>query len=445
MASIESIKPLPQSVPFLPIDLLQIVIEHLSLKDLQAVRLVCKTFERCAVSKLFYHVRVWMQSQSLERLLNISRCDNIRQHVKRLSIGLELLETNAPSKSLFLQRLYHQNHPVPLSQRVSEPLSFDNIGWYTENRDWTPRLVLAAYNAYVKLIEEQKLFEETGMDSISLAAAFANLHNLQSVIIQSTNFGQINSDQLFTDVRELQNLILLCPYINQIFRPLDTGRIHFRNFLRAASVSSLKISELFITDDRRFVTPENLRVHPGDLLMCKKAVAHIRRLYIELPQYNHQGEYIAGYFENQLGVFIQSMPLLEDLTIIARSSSSYVPWLTTWEPFRIPLLRTISVQCIDFIEDDLFQYMERHAETLRVVELSAIEMRDGSFSSLFKRMRNTLNLERLTLSGIFQDIEGSYVYYSPGVMRAIEKFVTRRSPKYPYEEVSRCLYEQRMT
>ncbi|KAH8804463.1 hypothetical protein F5884DRAFT_754073 [Xylogone sp. PMI_703] len=440
MASIEPINPLPQGVLFLPIDLLQIVIEHLSLKDLQAVRLVCKTFERCAVSKLFYHVRVWMQSQSLERLLNISRCDNIRQHVKRLSIGLELLETNAPSKSLFLQRLYHQT--VPLSQRVSEPLSFDNIGQYTENQDWTPRLVLTAYNTYVKLIEEQKLLEETGMDSISLAVAFAGLHNLQSVVIQSTNFEQINSDQLFKDVRELQNLIFLCPYINQIFRPSDTGRIHFRNFLRAASVNSLKILELIITDDRRFVIPENLRVHPGDLLMCKKAIAHIRRLYIELPQYNHQGEYIAGYFENQLGVFIQSMSLLEDLTIIARSSSSYVPWLTTWEPFRIPLLRTISVQCIDFIEDDLFQFMERHAETLRVVELSAIEMRDGSFSSLFKRMRDTLNLERLTLSGIFQDIEGSYVHYSPKVMRAIEKFVTRRSPKYPYEEVLRCLYEQ---
>ncbi|KAH8807901.1 hypothetical protein F5884DRAFT_790411 [Xylogone sp. PMI_703] len=433
------------NTPFLPIDVLQIVVEHLSPKDLQTARLVCKTLEICAVSKLFYHVRVWMQSQSLERLLSISRCDRIRKHVKRISIGLELLETNAPSKSLFLQRLYHQKHSVPLPQRASQPLSFENIGWYMGNQDWTPELVSTAYNAYTKLIEEQRLFEEIGMDSIGLGAAFANLPNLQSVVLQSTNFGQMDPEQLPKDVRELRNRVLLCPYTSQIFRSSDTGRIHFRNFLRAVSVNNLKILELSIADDWKFVMPENLRLHPGDLVMCRKAVAHIRRLYLKLPQYNHQGEYVAGFFENQLGVLMQSMPLLEDLTIVARSSSSYVPWLTAWEPLRIPLLRTISVQCIDFAEDDLFRYMERHAETLRVVELSAIEMRNGSFSSLFERMRGALNLERLTLSGIFEDTERSYFHYPPEVMRAIERFVTRRSSKYPYEEISRCSHEQTMS
>ncbi|RFU28329.1 hypothetical protein B7463_g8012, partial [Scytalidium lignicola] len=365
-----------------------------------------------------------------------------KQQSFELTVGLELLETNVPSKSLFLQRLHLQVSPVPLSQRAPQLLSFENIGWYTKNGDWTPELVSAAYNTYGRLIEEQKCLEETGMDGISLAASFANLPSLQSVVMQSTNFGPLGPAELPKDVIELQRQILISPYTTQSFRSSDTGRIQFRNLIRASGVNSLKITDLSVMDDRKLLVPGNLRWHPGDLLMCRNAVAHVRRLYLKLPLYNYQGEYVAGVFENQLGVLMQSMPLLEDLTIVAWPSSSYVPWLSAWEPLQIPILRKVSVQCIDFTEDDLFRYLERHAATLREVELSCIEMRNGSFSSLFQRMRDALGLKRLILSGIFEEIKGSYVHYPSEVMSAIEKFVTRRSQVYPDKELLKCLYEQ---
>lgn len=354
-------------------------------------------------------------------------------------MGFELFESEFIGQHTFLHRLHQQSGQAALSPGVTPPLSFENIGRYAKMRDWTPQRVSAAYARFIMLIEEQKTLEAISMDMLILAASFANLRNLRTVVLQSSNFGQMDPAELPKDVLYLQKQTLLTPYRNVSLRANDVGKIHFRNLIRAAGVNDLTITELVVMDNRH-MNPENLLLHPGDLVMVKRAFKHIRRLYLKLPRYN--GEYVAGYFEGQLGVLMQSMPQLEDLSFVASSASSYVPWLSAWNRLCIPLLRSLSVQCIDFTEDDLVDYFERHAKTLRVVTLSCIEMRDGSFSSLFHRMRNSLNLDRLTLDGIFEDIEGFYAHYSPEVVNAIEQFVTRRSAVYPDREIRQCLYEQ---
>jgi hypothetical protein len=53
----------------IPVETLQIIISYLSKQDVLTAGLVCRAFHACTVRILFSNVTVWIQRQSLNRLV----------------------------------------------------------------------------------------------------------------------------------------------------------------------------------------------------------------------------------------------------------------------------------------------------------------------------------------------------------------------------------------
>jgi hypothetical protein len=305
----------------------------------------------------------------------------------------------------------------------------------TGRRNWTPERVSAAYEAYKRRVDEQKCLETIGMDVITLTAAFANLPNLRSVIIKSDYYRQLDVAELPKDISTIQREILLSPYHTQTLRSRDTGRLHLQHLIRAAGVTGAQITDLTILDSENAMAQAVLRLHPADLFTARRAFQHVRRFHFKLPEYTNKGSQVAIFAEGQLGELIQSMPELEELTLVASSCSPNVPWSTICGTKQLASLCSLDLQRFNFHEDEFLDFLTRHAGSLKAVSLFYVEMYSGTFMSLFHRMRDALRLDRLELDGIFKDVGGDYLDYSFWAARAIERFVTRHSLNYPSEEI----------
>jgi hypothetical protein len=283
-------------------------------------------------------------------------------------------------------------------------------------------------------VEVQKSMESTGMDVLALAAAFTNLPNLRSVVIKSDYYCQTDITQLPKDIAAIQQEILITPYNTHRFRSRDTGRLHLQHLIRAASVTGSQITDLTILDSDNTMARAVLQLHPADLSVASIAFQHVRRFHFRLPEYTKHN-HVAIFAEGELTELIQSMPKLEELTLITSSSSPYVPWSTICRIRQLVSLSSIDLQCFNFHEDEFLDFLTRHTGTLRAMCLFCVQLYSRTFTSLFHRMGGALRLDRFELTGEFEDDGGKFLSYSFNAAMAIERFVTRRSSIYPSNEI----------
>jgi hypothetical protein len=281
----------------------------------------------------------------------------------------------------------------------------------------------------------QKSMESTGMDVLALAVAFANLPNLRSVVISSDYYRQTDITQLPKDIATIQREILITPYNTHTFRSRDTGRLHLQHLIRAASVAGAQITDLTILDSENTMTRAVLQLHPADLCVASITFQHVRRFHFKLPEYTKH-DHVAIFAKGQLAKLIESMPKLEELTLITSSSSPYVPWSTICGTRQLVSLSSLDLQCFNFHEDEFLDFLTRHTGTLRTVCLFCVRLYSGTFNSLLHKMRGALRLDRFELTGAFEDDGGKFLNYSYRAAIAIERFVTRRSSIYPSKEIS---------
>lgn len=283
-------------------------------------------------------------------------------------------------------------------------------------------------------VDVQKSMESTGMDVLALTAAFANLPNLRSVIIKSDYYRQTDITQLPKDIAVIQREVLIAPYNTHTFRSRDTGRLHLQHLIRAASVTDSKITDLTILDSENTMARAVLQLHPADLCVASMAFQHVRRFHFRLPEYTKHN-HVSIFAEGQLAKLIQSMPKLEELTLITSPCSPYVPWSTICGSRQLVSLCSLDLQGFSFHEDEFLDFLTRHAGTLRDLCLFCVQLYSGNFKSLFHRVRGALRLGRFELTGEFEDDDGKFLSYSFNAAMAIERFVTRRSSIYPSNEI----------
>ncbi len=374
------------------------------------------------------------------RLNDISRCESINHHVRKLTLCFEILPKVTPSPERYLQWLYHQQcfqHPSEGHlQRTYPSLTFANIGSLSDRCDWTEERIRLAYEAYKHGIEEQSFMETTSMDVIALAASFSRLENLRSIVITSDYYGLMTDP---TDVpRDMAVLIkelLLLPIYNREMRDQDAGRRQLRNIIRAAWATN--ITELTLSDSNNTMTPRILALRPEDLSLAIKSFRHVKKFYFKLPDFNSKEEDGDIFAAGQLAKLVQAMGCLEELTLVSSSYNPYVPWSSICGVERLPFLRVLDLQSFDFQEKEFIDFLIRHKMTLRVVKLFCVEMYSGTFASLFQNMRENLSLTSLELTGVLEDTLGNFMDYSYAAAQALGDFVTRRSRTFPMELLQR--------
>ena len=147
----------------------------------------------------------------------------------------------------------------------------------------------------------------------------------------------------------------------------------------------------------------------------------------------------AGYLEEtgRLHDFLTSAPQLENLTVHFASACPMSPARLsdlvghfTWHSLRLASFNLISTT-----EEELMDFYERHAKTLREIRIDSINLDHGSWADLFGQIRDTLSLEKATICGhltVEDPPESLYlglppecmlVGEIPGIGAAIEKFL----------------------
>jgi hypothetical protein len=117
----------------------------------------------------------------------------------------------------------------------------------------------------------------------------------------------------------------------------------------------------------------------------------------------------------RLGLFLRSIPLLEDLDFgFHPLENGYVNeshWRDCADPveWHIPLsklgehcwrqLETLRLDGMIFGEAGLLQFLKRHASTLRNLDLYNIGLWTGTFSTLFSSLKDELSLTKSRVSG----------------------------------------------
>ncbi|KAK3170057.1 hypothetical protein OEA41_009442 [Lepraria neglecta] len=135
----------------------------------------------------------------------------------------------------------------------------------------------------------------------------------------------------------------------------------------------------------------------------KRTVSNLKELSLLLSIFHHEeecGEYLAttGRFQE----FVSSAPYLVTLNV-SFNPEAYCP--ITLEhivgQFHWPHLEHIGCEAITATEDNLVDFLRRHAGTLKDLRLDNILLSKGEWSSTFQRMRSTLKLRRMELFGWF--------------------------------------------
>lgn len=82
---------------------------------------------------------------------------------------------------------------------------------------------------------------------------------------------------------------------------------------------------------------------------------------------------------------------------------------------RLMFLRVLDLQCFDFHESELVEFLIRHKCTLRTVNYFCVEMYSGTLESLIQTLRQNLSLTSLGLGGVLEDTTGNFLDYSYAV------------------------------
>ena len=147
----------------------------------------------------------------------------------------------------------------------------------------------------------------------------------------------------------------------------------------------------------------------------------------------------AEYIEEtgRLHDFITSAPQLENLTVQFDCDIEEPPARLSdlVGHFSWQSLRLASFNMISTTEEELMDFYERHAKTLREIRIESMHLDYGSWASIFERIRKMLSLEKATICGdlVAEDPpESIYVGMPPecmidgdipGIGVAIEKYL----------------------
>ena len=141
----------------------------------------------------------------------------------------------------------------------------------------------------------------------------------------------------------------------------------------------------------------------------KRAVSNLKELSLLLSIFHHKecGEYLAttGRFQE----FVSSAPYLV-ASNISFNPEAYCP--ITLEhiigEFHWPHLEHIGCEAITATEDDVVDFLRRHAGTLKDLQLDNMFLSEDEWSSTFQRMRSTLKPKRVELYGwVSSEAEGN--------------------------------------
>ncbi len=147
----------------LPVEIQRLVLEQLDRDSLFDLRLTCKALCYHATPIAFQQLHVWLEEESLQKLVKIAQESHLCTYVKSIGFGMAAFH-DAGSEAFDYEVLLYQRKEYALSQGSSKAA-----------------LLKPAWCAYRSCYKKQRALKESGLDLAMLTKAVTSFSSLETV------------------------------------------------------------------------------------------------------------------------------------------------------------------------------------------------------------------------------------------------------------------------
>ena len=280
--------------------------------------------------------------------------------------------------------------------------------------------MLRAYDVYKQYLAEQKKMGLREYNAHQISDILKGLPNLKSVKISLARYLDV-AHLKSSHKAEAFEPTLHSPWGDEArTRPLGVAQLE--SILFGVLDTDLKIEELHCG----YIHWHFFKEKDDHFERYKLAVRFLKRLKLHISNRssledpeedinkspNTEGliECAAFLADGRLRGFITAAPHLMELAIdfehqdiVSPARLEDIVGNFTW-----PALRCVHFSHITVNEAEIIDFFARHATTLEEVSLAFLKLNSGDWASVFRRMAQTLKLEKMALSGYFS--EGSSLW-----------------------------------
>lgn len=363
---------------------------------------------------LLQTMEVWLEKNSLERLVRISRHPNLARHVQELIIYNECLNDITSTEYLASYWLLHhpKKHSFP-----PKNLSFETYRRLASNQTPGERSVAASFGEYRMQLNEQIRMEEQQDDVRLLSIAFGHLINLKNISID--NKGTLRLRNALGDA--------WCPGVE--YHYLQHCGSHLTEvLLRAMSTSARKVTSfeimhetgpLWYTSGMTTINFPDIftNLPPNTISSALQSLRclNLRSVYYETDEIKyHDGdrEESCGYYWSHKGdededygttkaiaQMLNSAPLLEELTLNFYADYDkrrflpvipYIPLHSMRGSNDLQHLKKVCLGNFKTRQDQLVRFLLKIAGTVTYIHVDGVVLDYGSWLAAFSRLRGKL-------------------------------------------------------
>lgn len=368
-----------------------------SIMDIKALRLSCRTFADLGPEYLFHNVWLYMEEDSFAKLQALTKHRNYGRMVRVLKIFPNLL-----SGVLLVKEDYEKCvKGITFTGDSREKWGFDTDG----RRELSQEQLDAGFLEYTQIYEHQ-VQVRTNADNLlhHALAAFAGLKSItigfvDEVIEDAVCFDRCNKIQ---DIARKTLMANGCDgWKSGLYDREDAIMI-----LTAIALSERKELDLDLTNDYGSFDTTLFDNHSNTLENIKKALVSLKSLLLDLRGVSpvHLLEVIdTGSFAN----FLEYAANLEYLHLANKPETALILFETIFCTAHWSSLKTFGLHGLMVNGNDLNGFFDRHSATLEKIHLSRMLLTSGSWKQVFAGMQGKQALKSFGTGNLFVGNVGS--------------------------------------
>ncbi len=406
--------------------------------DVPNLRLTCKSLGEVGLEYLLPEVELLFTLKSFDRLRQISEHPALSRHVKSLVYRIDSLgecaeEVDRSDRSIALPRPGRINSTRYNGAQIHSHVTDRNLrAWRrNETRESSPVPTKRQRNKMWRkcqtLWHEQQILRDKGIERAKIDAIIARLPGLRSIAL--SNFYNIRDEEREGRAETLaildRNEEICGEIIGDDEYLHESGVPQLLSLVRAIERNAIGIGSLFfgLVTWRLFEDEEVT-------YLLTRAAQSLKALRMRITMDDGEEYGCAELFQDgKPQLFLRSLLRLEVLDVSFEFYCVVVPVVdmsslvgnTHWA-----MLREVSLNLVRTSQQELVDFFEKHVETLRVVKLLRISLKEGNWPEVFRAMRLTLNLSEFRIKGWLKH-EGLFPAYDFAYTnrRKVEAYVLR--------------------
>ena len=338
-------------IVILPAEIHGLILRELDRESLFQIRLTCKALNYRATPRVFKRLHVWLEEESLQKLVNIANEPRLHNYVKFIDFGMDLfydIDGEYFKKYIFSQ--FSNHHDIL------------ELAWYV-------------YRIYYL---KQNILKRTNGDLAMFAhaiAAFSALECIRLVDFQSHVDGSNEGPKLLERETLLRQDILNAACIQP---PMPLGSKQLRILIRALAASGgSKLQnlclQLYTVDLNKQGFYSTLSARDTDL--AKSAFCGLKRLSLSLPPvcYTLVEDWEVSSTQSSISTILKAATELEDLQLEfppTRTSTTVGPasyWKHIIQTNCFGKLKRLSIKGAILNEDKVASFLMQSCQRLKIL------------------------------------------------------------------------------